>query len=60
MKKLVFALLLLVSIGVSAATDTGTEADHDQLRQLLKTAQEAVNSDRPEMLVVTAATRSRK
>ena len=50
MKKLVFALLLMLSTGAVAATNTGTEADHDQLRQLLKTTQEAVNSDRPEML----------
>jgi hypothetical protein len=41
---------MLFSLGASAATNTGTEADHAELRQLLKTAQEAVNSDRPELL----------
>lgn len=50
MKKILFALLLLVSICASAATNTGTKADHEQLRQLLNTAQEAVNSDQPELL----------
>lgn len=50
MKILCFLMLMVASIGVSAATDTGTEADHEQLRQLLKTAQDAVNNDQPELL----------
>ena len=50
MKKLIFIVTLLFSVVSSAATDTGTAADHEQLRQLLKTAQEAVNTDRPELL----------
>jgi len=50
MKKLLFVLLMLLSVDLSAATNTGTEADHEQLRQLLKIAQQAVNSDQPELL----------
>jgi len=50
MNRLFAVLLMLVAIGASAATDTGTEADHEQLRQLLRTAREAVNSDQPELL----------
>jgi ketosteroid isomerase-like protein len=50
MKKLLFVLVMLVSMGASAATDTGTEADHAQLRQLLQKTQEAVNNDQPELL----------
>lgn len=50
MKKLFFMLLVLASVSVSAATNTGTEADHEQLRQLLQTAREAVNNDQPELL----------
>ena len=50
MKPLFFMLAMLIPITIPAATDTGTEADHDQLRQLLKTVQEAVNSDQPELL----------
>ncbi|MEN8180722.1 MAG: nuclear transport factor 2 family protein [Pseudomonadota bacterium] len=50
MKKWFFVLIMVFFSSISAASDTGTQADHDQLRQLLKTAQEAVNSDRPELL----------
>ena len=52
MKKLLFALMVLLSMCATAATDTGTEADHEQLRQLLNAAQEAVNNDQPELLDV--------
>lgn len=50
MNKLLFVLVMLVSMSAAAATDTGTEADHEQLRQLLTAAQEAVNNDQPELL----------
>ena len=50
MRTLLFALTMLVSMAASAATNTGTEADHEQLRQLLLTAQQAVNDDKPELL----------
>ena len=50
MKTLISVLVILLSTGAWAATDTGTEADHAQLRQLLEKTQEAVNSDQPELL----------
>ncbi len=50
MKNVLLLWILWIPLLASAATDSGTAADHDQLRQLLKTAQEAVNSDRPELL----------
>jgi hypothetical protein len=50
MKALLFLLTTLVSVGAWAVTDTGTEADHAQLRQLLKIAQEAINEDQPQLL----------
>lgn len=50
MKRLLIFLAILISAGGMAATNTGTEADHEQLRQLLATAREAINSDRPELL----------
>lgn len=50
MNRLFFILLLLTSVSISAATDTGSEADHEQLRQLLEAAQRAVNNDQPELL----------
>jgi hypothetical protein len=48
MKTLLIVLGMLLSVAAWAATDTGTEADHAQLRQMLLKAQEAVNRDRPE------------
>lgn len=51
MKKLFILLAILISTGSEAATNTGTEADHDQLRQLLATAREAINAGQPELLV---------
>lgn len=51
MKKLFILLAILISTGSGAATNTGTEADHDQLRQLLATAREAINAGQPELLV---------
>jgi hypothetical protein len=50
MKKWLIVFVMLFSATVLADAETGTQADHDQLRQLLKTAQEAVNSDHPELL----------
>ena len=50
MKKLIFLVVLLTSTVTLAATDTGTEADHEQLRQLLTTVQEAVNNDQLELV----------
>ena len=50
MKRLLAVSFLLVSFATCASTDTGTEADHEQLRQLLQQAQVAVNGDRPELL----------
>jgi ketosteroid isomerase-like protein len=50
MKKLICIIALLTSTVTFAATNTGTEADHEQLRQLLIATQEAVNNDRLEEL----------
>lgn len=50
MKKLIYLAVLLTSTVTLAATDTGTEADHEQLRQLLVSVQEAVNNDQLELV----------
>ncbi len=50
MKALLFLLATLACTASWAATDTGTEADHAQLRQLLKIAREAINTNRPQLL----------
>jgi len=50
MKKLCCIMLMFASISVMAATNTGTEADHEQLRQLLKLTRDAVNGDKSELL----------
>ncbi|MBT8127704.1 MAG: nuclear transport factor 2 family protein [Gammaproteobacteria bacterium] len=50
MKKLICIFALLTSTVTLAATNTGTEADHEQLRQLLISVQEAVNKDQIDML----------
>ena len=50
MKLLVFLISMSLSIICPAATDSGTEEDHAQLRDLLTKATEAVNTDHPEIL----------
>lgn len=50
MKKWLCLWVLLFSAVVSAGTVNGTPADHDQLRNLLKLTQEAINNDQPERL----------
>ena len=50
MKQLICIIALLTSTVTLAATNTGTEADHEQLRQLLITVQEAVNKDQLDTL----------
>lgn len=50
MKQLICIIALLASTVTSAATNTGTEADHEQLRQLLISVQEAVNKDQLDTL----------
>lgn len=50
MKQLICIIALLTSTVTLAATNTGTEADHEQLRQLLIIVQEAVNKDQLDTL----------
>ncbi|WP_078119791.1 DUF4440 domain-containing protein [Thiosocius teredinicola] len=50
MNNYLMVLLILLSFGATAATDTGTEEDHRQLRELLTMAQTAVNNDQPSLL----------
>jgi ketosteroid isomerase-like protein len=50
MKQLICIIAFLTSTVTLAATNTGTEADHEQLRQLLITVQEAVNKDQLDTL----------
>ena len=50
MKQCWFLLVMLLSTLVMAEGNSGTPADHEQLRRLLITAQESVNNDHPEQL----------
>ena len=50
MQRLILFWVMLLPFVCTAATDTGTEADHQQLRELLKIARQAVNNDQPALL----------
>ena len=51
MNKLITILFIFfLPISVNSATDTGTEADHEQLREMLVLVTEAINSGEPTQL----------